>query len=94
MPLPNLNKQCRAKAKSTGYRCCNPAAYGCSTCRLHGARKNALSGIDHHWYKHGDRSKDGILTFREIKRRLVMLEEIGFATGLMEGKRTNGRKPR
>lgn len=93
MPLPNIKKRCTAKAKSTSIRCCNPAAYGCATCRLHGARRNILSGSKHHWFQHGERTKEGTLTRREIRRRLAILEEIGFATGLMRGQRTRGRKP-
>ena len=93
MPLPNIKKQCTAKAKSTGDRCCNPAAYGCATCRLHGARRNVISGSDHHWYKHGERSKAETLSRREVQRRLALLEEIGFMSGIMRGKRTSGRKP-
>ena len=42
MPLPSISDynalQCTAKAKSTKQRCLNPAAFGCKTCRLHGAR--------------------------------------------------------
>lgn len=93
MPLPNLKKQCTAKAKSTGIRCLNSAAFGCATCRLHGARWSIISGRSHHWFKHGERSKEGILTRQEIQRRLALIEEIGFATGIMRGRRTPGRKP-
>lgn len=93
MPLPNINNQCTAKAKSTGVRCQNPAAFGCATCRLHGARKNIIAGPDHHWYKHGHRTKAGKLTRMEIRRRLMLYEEIGHALGFMKGKKTPGRKP-
>lgn len=93
MPLPYIKKQCTAKAKTTGERCNNPAAHGCKTCRLHGARLNIVSGQDHHWFKHGERSKARILTRQEIRRRLVILEELGFLSGALRGKRTPGRKP-
>lgn len=93
MPLPNIKNQCIAMAKSTGVRCLNAAAYGCASCRLHGARRKIISGPEHHWYKHGERSKEGILTRREIQRRLALLEEIGFLSGIMHGHRTRGRKP-
>lgn len=92
MPLPNIKKQCTAKAKSTGKRCNNPAAYTCATCRLHGARQEIISGTDHHWFKHGERTKDGLFTRREIRRRLALYEEIGHRMGFMRGKRTPGRK--
>ena len=94
MPLPNVKKQCTAKAKSTGNRCNNPAAYACMTCRLHGGRRSIISGQDHHWYKHGHRSKDGIERAREIKQQLRVYEEIGHDLGFMHGKRTPGRKPK
>lgn len=92
MPLPNIKNQCTAKAKSTGNTCQNPAAYGCKTCRVHGARQEIISGTDHHWFKHGERSKAGMLTRREIHRRLALYEEIGHSMGFMRGKRTPGRK--
>ena len=59
MPLPSVSQhsasQCTARAKSTGQRCLNPAAYGCNTCRLHGARhKSSIkSGEAHPNYLHG-----------------------------------------
>lgn len=93
MPLPNIKNQCTAKAKSTGKTCLNASAYGCTTCRMHGARKNIVSGREHHWFVHGERTKAGNLTRREVQRRLALLEEIGFAFGIMRGKRTAGRKP-
>lgn len=48
-------KQCSALAKSTRQRCLNPAAYGCRTCRMHGARKqNSIKrGKNHPNYLHG-----------------------------------------
>ena len=59
MPLPSVSNhnafQCTAKAKSTKHRCLNPAAYGCKTCRLHGARHltTIKRGIHHPNYQHG-----------------------------------------
>ena len=38
MPLPNLNRQCTANNLKTGNQCKNPAAFGCRTCRFHGAK--------------------------------------------------------
>jgi len=48
-------KQCKARAKSTRQRCLNPAAYGCKTCRVHGARKQNFikRGEAHPNYVHG-----------------------------------------
>ena len=59
MPLKlvdsNSEKQCTAHAKSTAQRCKNPAAYGCRTCRMHGARKKTSikRGELHPNYLHG-----------------------------------------
>lgn len=98
MPLPSISKhdaaQCTSHAKSTGARCRNLAAYGCKTCRLHGARKNVVSGSDHHWFKHGYRQKSGCVFRKEVRQRLAWLEELGFLSGALRGKRTPGRKPK
>ncbi len=43
MPLPNIlsgkTLRCKAKSRRSKKRCKNPAAYGMSVCRYHGARK-------------------------------------------------------
>jgi len=43
MPLPSVETgacpRCRGKSKRSGLPCQNPAAYGCKTCRIHGAHK-------------------------------------------------------
>ena len=76
MPLPSLTqygvKQCMARAKSTKHRCLNPAAYGCKTCRIHGAR-NYLSikrGKLHPNYRHGTE------TNQSKKQRSIKLAEL------------------
>jgi hypothetical protein len=62
MPLPSVSKrrakQWTARAKSTHHRCLNPAAYGCSTCRLHGARRRSSikRGKSHPNYKNGTKT--------------------------------------
>ena len=59
MPLPSVYqhsaRQCKALAKSTKQRCLNPAAFGCQTCRLHGARRQSSikRGEAHPNYVHG-----------------------------------------
>jgi len=62
MPIPSLlngAKQCQVMTKRTKSCCKNPAAYGCRSCRMHGAHKscNVLNGADHPRYKDGERSK-------------------------------------
>ena len=99
MPLPSVSEhranQCTAQAKSTKQRCLNPAAYGCRTCRLHGARRqNTIKrGKSHPNYRHGMETleakrlrSEGLARLREIEHDLI-------ARGLIKCKRTVGRKP-
>ena len=99
MPLPSVAQhratQCTAHAKSTHRRCLNPAAYGCGTCRLHGARKRSSikAGINHPNYLHGTET---LLAKRQRSLKLSELREIEddlIARGLIRGNRTAGRKP-
>ena len=59
MPLKWIDsqheKQCTAQAKSSRQRCLNPAAYGCRTCHMHGARQqhSIKRGKMHPKYRHG-----------------------------------------
>ena len=88
-------KQCTARAKSTKQRCLNPAAYGCKTCRLHGARHNSSikRGEEHPNYQHG------METLEAKRNRSIKLAELRaiqddlIAKGLIKCKRTTGRKP-
>ena len=98
MPLPSVSQhsasQCTAKAKATKHRCLNPAAYGCHTCRLHGARKpNSIKrGIDHPNYLHGtetlERKRQRSLKLAELKE----IENDLITRGLIKCERTEGRK--
>ena len=99
MPLPSVVQhsamQCTAHAKSTQHRCLNPAAFGCRTCRLHGARKRSSikAGGDHPNYLNGTE------TLKAKRQRSVKLAELRVVEndlldrGLIKGKRTVGRKP-
>ena len=100
MPLPSVSKQstkqCTAQAKATQQRCLNPAAYGCRTCRMHGARKqNSIKrGKGHPNYRHGmetleakDYRKNKLAELREVEDDLIR-------RGLLKCKRTVGRKPK
>ena len=100
MPLPSvLNgaKQCQVLTKRTRLRCKNPAAYGCRSCRMHGAHqsRNVLKGASHPQYVHGNQTR-GVRTERSmVSLRLHRLEEIGwhiciFAEG---SSKMRGRKP-
>lgn len=94
MPLPNLNRRCSAQARSTGNQCLNPAAFGCKTCRYHGARRQETVkvGKDHPQYKHGERTKEIIYKYRTSMAELQKIERLGYEVGLFIGPRTGGRK--
>ena len=87
MPLPSVlihgAMQCKAITKRSKKRCLNPAAYGCSTCRYHGATpvhtRKSLSGKDHH---------------QQSSTRLRFLEDLGHHIKMFHGNatRTRGRK--
>lgn len=91
MPLPHIKNFCSAKSKRSGQPCKNPAAFGCKTCRFHGAhriRRNKEAPN----YKTGIFSESGIAAYRSDMARLNELEDVGFKIGLIAGKRTPGRK--
>ena len=100
MPLPSVNNhgalQCKAKAKTSGVQCRNPAAYGMKVCRMHGARKpqTILKGKAHPSFKHGletlaakQARSEGLA---EIRRLADMLHDLGMTTA----DRMPGRKPK
>ena len=100
MPLLSVSQhsasQCTARAKSTQQRCLNPAAYGCNTCRLHGARhkSSVKSGEAHPNYLHG---AETLLAKHQRSKKLAELRELEddlIRRGLFKCKRTVGRKPK
>ena len=98
MPLPSITKhrakQCTAKSKRTGLPCNNPAAYGCRTCRLHGARKKASikRGEQHPNYVHGERTLEAQAEQSATSRRLQQLEDAMHLLGMTAANRSRGRK--
>jgi hypothetical protein len=80
MPLPAMMtaKRCHAKAKSTGQRCNNPAAYGMPVCRLHGARKKSTvcTGADHWNYRHGQETLEAKANNRETNEILTRIKKL------------------
>ena len=100
MPLPSITKhgakQCTAKSKRTGMPCNNPAAYGCRTCKVHGARKkdSIKRGEQHPNYLHGGRSQETELKISRKLCELRQLEDLAYALKIMVGPKTRGRKPR
>lgn len=92
LPLPNLKNRCTAKNRKTGQRCKNPTAFGCKTCRYHGARK-ILSGLQHRNYKHGERTQEALSNYSQKVAELDQLEDIAHHAGVMVGPKRRGRKP-
>lgn len=98
MPLPYLSepKRCSAKAKSTQLRCNNPAAYGCKTCRMHGARKQETirRGVNHPQYRHGQQTNTAKAVRRADSDRLHYLCDLGNEANLFGGPvKLRGRRP-
>ena len=101
MPLPSvLNgaRQCQAKSKRSGNRCLNPAAYGCRTCRFHGAHppQEVASGEDHWNFKHGKATKKKRSEDAVSATKLLLLRDLGVKLGMFGPEPTSwaGRRPR
>jgi glucans biosynthesis protein len=98
MPLPSMKlhgaKQCTAKSKRTGLPCNNPAAYGCRSCKVHGARRpeSIKRGKDHINFVHGRRTLEAQLEQSATSRRLQQLEDSLHLLGMTTAKRSRGRK--
>lgn len=80
MPLPTLKNavQCSAKSKRSGVRCLNQAAYGCKTCRFHGARKRDTirTGPSHWNWQHGRCTTQAKAVTAEEIQTLKMLKAL------------------
>jgi hypothetical protein len=99
MPLPCLHiygaKRCRARSKHSGKRCLNPAAFGMTTCRMHGARHphTVLRDEWHPSYKHGHETLKAKAIRSEKLAELRNLEALMFKIGMTKAPKTPGRKP-
>lgn len=98
MPLQSvLNgaKRCQVLTKRTKLQCKNPAAFGCASCRMHGAHKsrNVLKGVNHPQYKNGERTKESEAEYRRASTVLLTLRDIGDYLDMFTGTHTRGRKP-
>lgn len=99
MPLPNIRNscalQCKAKAKHTGLRCLNLAAYNNSVCRFHGARnpKSILKGAQHPNYKHGKETREAKAKRSAGLARIRRLEDLIIGEHFFKITRSKGRKP-
>jgi hypothetical protein len=99
MPLPSLLNgaiQCQVMTKRTKLRCKNPAAFGCKSCRMHGAHKsrNVLRGENHPQYKNGERITQSDEEYRKSSIILLTLRDLGDHINLFNGYHSRGRKPR
>lgn len=99
MPLPSVLNgaiQCQVLTKRTKQRCKNPTAYGCVSCRMHGAHKsrNVLRGAEHPQYKHGERTKEVEIQHKRASITLLTLRDIGDSIKIFNGDNTRGRKPK
>ena len=98
MPLPNIasgrTPQCKARSKRSLERCKNPAAYGCKTCRFHGARhpESIKRGATHSQFQHGRETVEARQRRVEGMTRLRRLVDLGVAGGFIH-KRITGRRP-
>ena len=97
MPLQsviNSAKKCSALTKRTKLPCQNPAAYGCRTCRMHGARKaeSIKRGEQHPNYVHGGRTLEAQAEQSAVSRRLQQIEDAMHLLGMTTAKRSRGRK--
>lgn len=100
MPLPCISKgqarRCRARSKRTLLPCQNPAAFGMSTCRMHGARHldTVQRGKQHPNFKHGEATLKARAEYRAASARLRDLESLMHLLGMTDAKRWPGRKPK
>ena len=90
MPLPSVlhygANQCQAQSKRTGHPCKNPAAFGCRTCRMHGAHRSrrAATGAKHWNYRHGRETLAAKQARNETFAELKRLHRIGLALTLFD----------
>ncbi len=95
MPLPSVRKfgakRCEALNRQTKEQCKNPAAFGCRCCRYHGAHL-IKCGDQAPNYAHGAYTQENLKQHSKNLAELQMIEQLGFALGVMGGKRTRGRK--
>lgn len=98
MPLPNIlsgkTKRCKAKCKARGDQCRNPAAYGMTVCRYHGARKpeTIMRGAIHPQYTNGQETLEAKAGRSQRLGELRNLEALSFALGIASGPKWRGRK--
>lgn len=91
--------QCLATAKGTGQQCCRPASKGKRVCKLHGGKSTGPKTLEGRQrcaqarLVHGRETSAARMERSLGTARLAVLEEVGFALGLLTGGRTRGPKP-
>lgn len=91
--------QCLAKAKSTKQQCRRPACKGRRVCKLHGGKSTGPRTQEGRQrcaqarLVHGRETSAARMERSLGSARLAVLEEVGFAIGLLTGTRTRGPKP-
>ena len=99
MPLPGITsgkaQRCTAKCKARGDQCLNPAAYGMTVCRYHGARKREtiMRGANHPQHRHGHETLEAKAERSQRLGELREFEALSFALGIATGPKWRGRKP-
>jgi hypothetical protein len=72
MPFSNVvngtARRCKAKSKSTGEQCWHPAVKNWTVCRCHGYNPNVKKGSEHHWFVHGEST-------RQLKREMPAINK-------------------
>lgn len=78
-------RQCTARSKRSGERCQNPAAFGCKTCRMHGARRpeSIKRGEDHPLFVHGQETKEARAHNKETSEQLKQVKTVLKKLGLL-----------
>ena len=101
MPLPCIRKgtanRCEGKSKRTGLPCQNPSAFGCKTCRMHGAHRKKVATGDNHWnLQHGRSTKKKRAESSALSMKLLILRDLGVFGGLFGEKlpKLRGRPPK
>ena len=77
--------------KKNGKQCKNPKAFGCKTCRYHGARR-IETGIKAPNYKHGAFTKENQADSKQKRRELYDLHLLGLKLKMINSK-PRGRPP-
>ena len=87
-------------SKRTKQQCGAPASKGKTKCRFHGGASTGPKTPEGRQrcaeakIIHGNETRKARTERAEAMRRLRALEDLGHALGIMEGKRTQGKKPK